>query len=366
MIKAFFWSKKWFWWAYGMGLFLLTSLAAQVYVSVKINEWYKPFYDLLQNAAAYVAKGKGAEGAKDFGILIVQFGYLAGIYVLIATITSYFARLYSFRWREAMTFHYIPRWRNVTEEVENANQRIQDDTFRFSRIIESLGMQVAEAAMTLIAFVPILWKLSELIAVPLVKGAAYQAIIKNESGAVIGTVFNPNFISGSLVWVALLVSVGGMIISWFVGIKLPKLEYNNQKVEANYRAELVLGEKIDKTKHATTEILTKLFQDVKYNYHRLFLHYGYFDVWRGSYSQFMVIIPYIFAGPSLFGGLIGLGILRQIANSFDQVRGSLSLFINNWTTITELRSIHMRLKEFEINLGKHQPKEEKEEEKNEK
>lgn len=230
-----------------------------------------------------------------------------------------------------MTFYYIPLWRNVTDEVENANQRIQDDTFRFSRIIESLGMQAAEAAMTLVAFIPILWNLSKGVNIPFIKD-----------------------VPGSLVWLSLAVSVGGMTISWFVGTQLPRLEYNNQKVEATYRAELVLGEKINKASHATPEIIAKLFRDIKHNYHRLFLHYGYFDVWRGSFSQFMVIVPYLVMAPSLFGGLITLGILRQVANSFDQVRSSFSLFINNWTTITELRSIKLRLKEFEDNLERYQ------------
>ena len=41
-------------------------------------------------------------------------------------------------------------------------------------------------------------------------------------------------VSGSLVWVALILSLGGILISWLVGIKLPGLEYNNQKVEQHF------------------------------------------------------------------------------------------------------------------------------------
>ncbi len=158
----------------------------------------------------------------------------------------------------------------------------------------------------------------------------------------------------------MIVSVGGMVISWYVGSKLPGLEYNNQKVEAAYRKELVFGEE-DKVNHASLKTLTELFTGIKYNYHRLFLHYGYFDIWRTLFNQFMVIVPYIIMGPGLFTGLVTLGLLQQVSNSFDQVRGSLSLFINNWTTITELRSINKRLREFEHNLDKHQIKEAKSE-----
>ncbi len=51
--------------------------------------------------------------------------------------------------------------------------------------------------------------------------------------------------------------------------------------------------------------------------------------------------------PGLFAGAIGLGFVLQINNAFDQVRSSFCVFITNWTTITQLRSIYKRLKEFE-------------------
>ena len=89
----------------------------------------------------------------------------------------------------------------------------------FAKIVESIGLQVVKAIMTLIAFIPILWVLSSNVTVPFLGD-----------------------VSGSLVWVALILSLGGILISWLVGIKLPGLEYNNQKVEAAFRKELVYGE----------------------------------------------------------------------------------------------------------------------------
>ena len=60
-----------------------------------------------------------------------------------------------------MTFSYIPRWRAVDGEIEGASQRLQEDCNRWARIIESLGLQVVRAVMTLIAFIPILWGFSD-------------------------------------------------------------------------------------------------------------------------------------------------------------------------------------------------------------
>ena len=96
--------------------------------------------------------------------------------------------------------------------------------------------------------------------------------------------------------------------------------------------------------------LVELFSGIKYNYKKLFLHYSYYDIWSLGYDQFLVIVPYLIAGPALFAQAITLGTLVQISNAFGKVQQSLSIFILNWKTITELRSIHKRLKEFEQNI----------------
>ena len=83
------------------------------------------------------------------------------------------------------------------------------------------------------------------------------------------------------------------------------------------------------------------------------MHYGYFDIWIESYGQFMVVVPFLIIGPSLFTGVALLGVVIQISNAFDRVHSGFALFLFNWTTITELRSIWKRLKEFEINLERY-------------
>ena len=319
MLRSFFLNKKWLWWSWGGGLLLTLSLLIQVTITVKINQWYKGFYDVLQKPMEY--------SISVFWDKIFEFTYLALPYVVLATFTAYFTRLYAFRWREAITFDYMPLWTSGNAKVEGSAQRLQEDTMRFAKIVESLGLQVVRAIMTLIAFTPILWSLSDKVIVPVFKD-----------------------VPGSLVWVALATSLGSMLISWFVGWKLPGLEYNNQKVEAKFRKELVYGED-DRITYAKPETILELFTGIKFNYHRLYLHYGYFDIWVNVYDQFMVIVPYLVMAPGLFTGAITLGFVIQVSNAFQRVHGSFSLFTQNWTTITELRSIHKRLKEFEIAIG---------------
>jgi peptide/bleomycin uptake transporter len=321
VIKAFFWSKKWCVWAYGSGALLLGFLYAQVHMAVLLNSWRRDFFDLFETIETHTLD--------EFWGNLWRFTWIALIYVFFAIITSYLTRLYSLRWREAMTFEYIPRWREVREEIEGASQRIQEDTYRFAKIVEYLGLQLVNALMTLVAFLPILWNLGHGMSVPIIHD-----------------------VPGSLVWVAIITSLGGMIISWLVGIKLPGLEYNNQKVEAAFRKELVYGED-DKVNFAAIPTLTELFTGIRSNSHRLFLHYGYFDLWFHIYNQFMYIMPFLFIGPNLFTRAVTLGMIMQMVDAFAQVHSSFSLFIYNWTVVTELRSIRQRLREFEVNLDKH-------------
>ncbi|ECL3485261.1 putative transporter [Campylobacter coli] len=395
MFSSFFKSKKWALWAY-LGLFLLLFfLYMQTSLNVAINSWYSDFYNVLQkpkielldsnttqkaeekfenNAsliqeanqkaqenfqkANFINKGalyyyqslleyffnsramieKESYSASDFYALILVFLAIAIPYVLIATINIYFASVYAFKWREAMTFSYLKFWKNKDDNIEGSSQRIQEDTYNFSKIVESLGLSFIRALMTLVAFIPILWTLSDV-----VSKALFANLSENSS-----FYFLKN-IDGLLVYVALLISLGGLIVSWFVGIKLPGLEYNNQKAEAAFRKELVYAED-NRKEYAKNETMIELFTGLKFNYKRLFLHYGYFNIWLILFEQMIVIVPFLIMAPGLFAGAIGLGIVMQINNAFDQVRSSFSVFITNWTTITQLRSIHKRLKEFEKNI----------------
>ena len=272
MMKSFFMNRKWALWAYGVGAAILVSVYLQVQFTVIINDWYRDFYDLLQIAAEQAARSANGESipadelrsVDEFWTLIfapilkpftflgfitipvpAAFMWIALPYVFIATATNFVVRHYGFRWRQAITEDYVPRWRKVDEEIEGASQRIQEDANRFARIIEGLGLAIFRAIMTLIAFLPILWTLSAQVDLPILRD-----------------------IPGSLVWAALVVTVGGMVISWFVGYFLPGLEYNNQKVEAAFRKELVYGED-DKVNHAKPETLFELFSGVRFNYFRL-------------------------------------------------------------------------------------------------
>jgi peptide/bleomycin uptake transporter len=241
--------------------------------------------------------------------------------MLLRSLETYLASHFAFRWRQALTEEYLPRWQGTDASVEGASQRIQEDCMRFARQTENLGLGLVRAMLTLLSFIPILWALSTGMAIVWLQ------------------------FEGSLFWVALATALGGTVISWFVGIRLPGLEYNNQRTEAALRKDLVFAEDERSRMHLPTVL--ELFTGVRLNNFRLFNHYAYFHLWSNFYGQMMVIFPFLLMGPSLFAGLITLGVIQQVSNAFGKVNDAFSYLIERWTDITELRSIYKRLSEFE-------------------
>lgn len=242
---------------------------------------------------------------------------------------SFFTKHWVFRWRHAMNNFYMSHWDRL-RHIEGASQRVQEDTRRFAVIMESLGSNLLDSLMTLFAFLPILWELSK--AVKVLPG--------------IGEVEH------ALVYVAVIFALFGTAVLAVVGIKLPGLEFNNQKVEAAYRKELVYGE--DHEDRAQPPTVIELFHHVRRNYFRLFFHYMYFDVAKWSYLQFGVIVPYR-AGPD---HRFRRGHARRDAADrpgFRQVESSFQFLVRSWSIIVELISVYKRLRAFEAEIYKDVP-----------
>ncbi len=133
-----------------------------------------------------------------------------------------------------------------------------------------------------------------------------------------------------------------------VGVRLSTLEFANQKVEAAYRKELVIGE--DDPDRADPPTLAELYGAIRRNYFRLYSNFMYFNIARIGYLQIDNIFPYVVLGPTIVSGRITLGIMNQVLNAFSQVRSSLQYLVNSWSTVVELISIYQRLRAFEARL----------------
>src|ERR1700724_3640750 len=142
------------WSILGSALILFTSYF-QVQVSVAINSWYGPLYDLVQAA---LSKSKPVTVAQVYSELST-FAGIALVAVVVGVMTRFFVSHYIFRWRTAMNDFYIAHWAQL-RTIEGASQRVQEDTMRFATTMEGLGVNLISAVLTLLAFLPVLLRLS--------------------------------------------------------------------------------------------------------------------------------------------------------------------------------------------------------------
>lgn len=323
---AAFWrflsDNKWQKWSIWGSAFILFNIWFGVQVSVAINAWYGPFWDMIQKMLS-----DGGGDINDLYKGTLTFLYIAMVAVTFAVINAFFTSHYVFRWRTAMNEYYTANWDKL-RHVEGASQRIQEDTMRFATIMEDLGVELIKSVMVLIAFLPLLFQISQKVPVLPIVGE----------------------IEHSLVWAAIVWAIAGTVILMLVGQKLPGLQFNNQKVEAAYRKELVYGE--DHENRADPVTLKELFSKVRVNYFRLYFHYAYFNLVAIWYKQLDILYSLVVLFPAIASGKMTLGLINQISNIFDKVRESFQYLISSWKTIIELLSIHKRLKAFESILDK--------------
>ncbi len=310
------------WWSVAGSALIIFVDYYQVQVSVAINNWRGPFFNAVQQALSPNSKVTAAE---LYGFM-VTFAEIAFVAVAVYVLTRFFTSHFVFRWRTAMNDYYMARWPEV-RGIEGASQRVQEDTMRFASIVEGLGLSMIDSIMTLFAFLPVLAALSpNVTALP-----------------IIGEVPEP------LVVAAIFWSVFGTFLLAFAGIRLPGLEFLNQRVEAAYRKELVYGE--DHGHRADPMTVRELFGQVRRSYFRLYAHFVYFNFFRSMYGQADNIFATLILIPTIAAGKITFGIFQQILGAFGQVSSSFQYLVYSWSTIVELLSIHKRLRAFEAQFA---------------
>jgi len=317
----FFLNKKWWLWSWLGSIIILGSLWVQVKIDVKINEWFGVFYDMIQKALAT----PNAVSIEEYFESLFSFITLAGIYVGLYVIISYFTAHYLFRWRTAMVEWYHSVY-DKARTIEGASQRVQEDTIKFTRIMESLGTSLIESIMVLVQFIPILFGLS--MGIPIFFFGEWEY----------------GLITGALLW-----TLGGTAFLIGLGwiLRLVGIEYDIQAKEAAYRKILVIAEDDGTVRPKKIE---EFFDDVRKIHFLSYIRYLYFNVGRMAYLQANVLSAYVFLAPAIVAGVMTLGVMQQIIRAFGRVEGSLQYLLKAWPTIIELMSVFRRLREFEAKL----------------
>jgi peptide/bleomycin uptake transporter len=314
----FFNQKQWALWSWGGSIAILLTLWYQVQLDVQINEWFGSFYDMIQQAL----KGEGGITLTQYFGELSTFGKIAAIYIAVALSVSFFTQHWLFRWRTSMV-EYYHRLYHKARDIEGASQRVQEDTVKFSRIMEGLGVSFVESIMVLVAFFPILMSLSAGVVVSFFGEWPY------------------GLVASAIIW-----SAGITIILLVVGqlLRLVNIEYDIQAKEAAYRKVLVVAED-DGTVRPKT--LNEVFDSVRKIHYTNYARYAVFNVARLSCLQANVLVGYVVLAPAIVSGAITLGVMQQILRAFGRVEGSMMYLFKSWSTIIELLSVYKRLREFE-------------------
>lgn len=329
MLKSFFLSRDKFVYAWFFLALIMGLTAYNVEILVAHNRFNKELWDSIQsyNEPMFWNLFLGWEWGRFTDMIMMDDDVvpslleILALYIPLSVYLTWQTRRYIFSWRESNTKYYLLRWEKSNVKIEGASQRLQEDLMRLGATLETLFVGFFSAALILVAFLPILWELSE--GLP---------------------IWNGQILPGFLVWVVLAMSLGGTAISLLLGWWLPRLEYRNQVVEATFRKRLVLSE--DDFSARDTMTLFPMFQSVKRNYYRLFNYYLGFGMWQTAFGLCIGNIALIALAPSYFQQLVTLGVLQQALSAFARVEGSMTYFLDRWTTLVEFSSVVIRLREF--------------------
>ncbi|MGM3172858.1 ABC transporter ATP-binding protein/permease [Dickeya lacustris] len=331
----------WLNWRYGQNWLLLAAIVAMggsiVYLNVRINDWSKSFYDAL-----------GAFDSALLYLLIKEYCLYILIYIGVFVYQEWLTKLLIIRWREQMTAELIDSWLakrafyrlSLSNQVDNPDQRIAQDVDLFVTQTVRLSVSFLITFAQLFSFLLILWDLS----------GVQQFSLWGYSISV----------SGYLVWVALIYTLFGSLITQWVGKRLHGINYHKQQAEADFRAAL-----LRKHDHAEQialyggerqerQQLRGHFLSIVRNWRALMGAERNLGLFTVGYTRVSLIVPVFAALPAFLSKTVTLGGLMQIRSAFGQVHSALSWFIRVYYSLVELSASLTRLDQFRQEIAAHQ------------
>ena len=320
----------------GKALTLLVTVIAlalaMVYMEVQFNYWNRDFYNTFEN------RDQG-----EFFRQLGKFGLLAVIWIVMAVYRLWFLQMLQIEWRTWLTDHFLKEWMQdqahyrmqlLDRGTDNPDQRIAEDLRIFVTYTSDLALGLLSALVTLVSFVIILWSLS---------GPAQLWGLD---------------IPGYLVWTALIYATAGTLLTHYIGRKLIGLDFNRQRVEADFRFSLVRlrenseGVALYRGEQEELGSLRHRFGAVIGNWWQLMRKRKQLNWFQSFYAQLAIIFPYIVVAPRFFAGTIPLGQIFQTASAFNQVQGALSWFINAYVDFATWKATVDRLIGFRASIAR--------------
>lgn len=330
-----YWVSEERWSAWALLAVIVGLNLGAVYLNVVFNDWNNLFYNSLEH-----------KDTDEFFHQMFRFSWLAALFIVVAVYQMYLNLMLQIRWRRWLTEHYLEDWmagqayyrlQVASRGTDNPDQRIADDLQAFVEATLRLSLGLLSAVVTLVSFIGILWALSGDLSIPL-GGATFT-------------------IPGYMVWVALLYAVLGSGLTQVIGRPLARLNFQQQRFEADFRFSLVrLRENAEGVALYHGEIpelaaFRDRFGNVVGNWLGIMSCRKRLTWFTTGYAQVAVIFPYLVAAPRYFSGAMELGGLMQTANAFGQVQESLSWFVEAYVSLAEWRATVDRLTSFRASIA---------------
>ena len=337
-LKAFWALTKPYWVSEkrGVGLTLLATVVGLamtlVWLELQFNSWNRSFYNTFET-----------RDQLDFFHQLGMFALLALIFIITAVYRLYFQQMLLIEWRTWLTERFLADWLRdqahyrmqlLDRGTDNPDQRIAEDLRLFVDLTLSLFVGFLSAAATLVVFAIVLWSLSREVQIP---GIA---------------------IPGALLWVAVVYAVAGTVVTHLIGKPLIRLDFNQQRFEADFRFSLMRlrenteGVALYRGEAAEERGLRGRFVPVIQNWWALMYKQKQLTWFTSFYAQLAIIFPFVVVSPRFFAGAITLGVIFQTASAFGQVQSSLSWFINAYTTFAQWKATVDRLIGFAESLDR--------------
>jgi putative ATP-binding cassette transporter len=310
LIKPY-WSSEEKWRAWGLLAAVIALALGMVYLNVLFNLWNREFYNALEN-----------KDFSEFKQQLWRFSYLAFIYIAVAIYRIYLTQALQIQWRAWMTRQYMDDWLanqayyriEQTHSADNPDQRIAEDLHLLTGGTLTLSLGLLSSVVTLVSFIGILWAVS---------GPMTFMLGSREWT-----------IPGYMVWFAVGYAGIGSLLVWWIGKSLVRLNFNQQRFEADFRFGLIrIRENAEpvalyRGEPQERKSLGSRFERIRNNWWDIMRTTKRLNVASTFYAQFAIIFPFLVGAPRYFSGAIPLGGLMQISSAFSQVQEALSWFID--------------------------------------
>lgn len=330
-LMSSYWHSQEKWKARGLLAGVIALTLGQVYMLVLLNGWNNDFYNALQQRAF-----------ESFWPLIGQFAGFAFLHIIFAVYAIYVRQILEIKWRNWMTDKYLDRWLGHQtyyrlqvagkDDMDNPDQRIADDINSFVNLTLGLFVGVIKQATSLVAFVVILWNLSGYLDIPL--GDTVLSV------------------PGYMVFVTLIYSVVGTWLAHKVGRKLIRLNYDQQRFEADFRFSMVRVRENSESvafyggEKPEMQNFRERFALVIGNFWGLMKRTKLLNFYVNGYAQIAIIVPVLMCAPQYFNGTMQLGGFMQTISAFGRVQDALSYFVESYDSIAQYVAVIRRLGGF--------------------